>query len=548
MDLSACALALGDNWRGMMNIALYSHLVPAALILFLGIYALIRTKRSPLAVAFLCFSTAVTVWLVNDVILWTAQDYHTVAFFWSWIDLINVIFFALGAYFFVLLARGRVPMAEKIALILIALPVVWLTLSGNAITDFSVSWCEATENPSLTNYKVFAEGAYVLLILLALVANWRASSQSVRIKLGVVALALVLFFATFSVTEYLATVTNVYEINLYGLFILPVFLIVMVFSITNLGVFKIRYLGTQLLLYLLILLVASQLLFLESSTDATLSVVTLGIAVCIGIILIRNENTELLTLVKIEELAEKLSVANTRLQKLDHLKSQFLSFASHQLKAPMTSVKWTASLIADGSLGKVPDKVTDAVRGMENTASQLMRLVDEFLNLRKLEEGRMEYQMEPIDLAAMVGDIVRQLEPTAHHKGLALTLAHEARQVWVVADRQLLSQVVMNLVDNAIKYTDKGSVAVTTANDDGHTITVSVSDTGHGMDASLLPEVFEEFNRDRAETSRIEGTGLGLYIAKQIVIAHHGALSAQSPGRGKGSTFRVVLPLTEPRS
>jgi len=545
MDLNTCVV-LGDA-AGLRAIAYYSHLVPAAIAVFLGWYVATRAKHSKSSVAFLFFTVAVALWLIGDVFLWTARDYYHVAFFWSWLDFVDVVFFVLAAFFFGVLARGEVSRTEKLLLLALCIPAFLFTVTGNSVTEFHQVWCEMGNNESSVLYKSFAEWASLFLMFLSLALAWRTVDRRRKTALSIIFVALVLFLMTFSVTEYFAAQTAVYEINLYGLFALPVFLIVMVFAITNLEVFKIRYLGTQVLIYVLILLVASQFLFLQSSTDALLNGLTLGLAVVIGAILLQNEKQELNSLLEIEELAGELSVANTRLHELDHMKSQFLSFASHQLKAPITSVKWTASLIADGSLGKVPPEVAKAAQEMEDTVDELVGLINEFLDLRKLEEGRMDYRFEPVDIAAMAADIVRKLEPSAHHKGLELTLRSTASHSWAMADLQKFSQVITNLIDNAIKYTEKGSVTVTATNDDEKSVTISVSDTGHGIDPTLLPTLFEEFNRDRKEAKRIEGTGLGLYIAKQIVGAHNGRIWAESPGRDKGSTFRALIPTTTQR-
>lgn len=541
---STCTLALGENWRGIVTIALYSHILPASIAVFLGVYAAIKTRHSKSSIAFLFFALAVAVWLLNDVILWTVPNYGLVAFFWSWIDFANVVFFVLAAYFFVTLARGDVSQREKVFLLALCVPSFLFTVTGNSVTEFHHVWCEMGNNDSAVRYKSFAEWAAIFFMLFSFLLTRRQSDRRRRTAVAIVFLSLVLFLGTFSVTEYIAAQTGVYETNLYGLFMLPLFLIVMVFAITNLEVFKIRYLGTEVLIYVLILLIASQLLFLESSTDALLNGLTLALAVIISLILVQNEKQELKSLVTIENLADELSAANARLQQLDHMKSQFLSFASHQLKAPMTSVKWTAGLIADGSLGKAPEEVVKAAQEIEGTVDQLVGLVNEFLDLRKLEEGRMEYRFEATDIAALAGDIVHRLEPAATHKGLALSFRSDASRVWAMLDRQKFSQVVANLIDNSIKYTDSGSVSVVVTNDKDDSVTISVTDTGHGIDAELLAGLFEEFNRDRKDAKRIEGTGLGLYLARQIVGAHRGRIWAESPGRGQGSTFRVVVPAT----
>jgi signal transduction histidine kinase len=238
-----------------------------------------------------------------------------------------------------------------------------------------------------------------------------------------------------------------------------------------------------------------------------------------------------------------LETANLRLGQLDKLKSEFLSFASHQIKAPMSVVKGYATLIIDGSYGAVSEPVRDVAVKIKDSADRMVALVNSFLDLRRLEEGRIQYVWADLDLGPLVATIVADMQQLAARKGLTLSFQQPTRQWTVNADAQVFRQVLQNLVDNAIKYTDRGTVAVSIdAGTDG-TVCVRVTDTGRGISAELLPKLFGQFSRDPSVAREIAGTGLGLYIARQIVQAHRGTLWATSEGIGHGSTFHVQLPL-----
>jgi signal transduction histidine kinase len=171
----------------------------------------------------------------------------------------------------------------------------------------------------------------------------------------------------------------------------------------------------------------------------------------------------------------------------------------------------------------------------------MVELVNEFLNLRKLQEGKMEYSFEPTDIAEMVSQVVAGLQQLAEHKHLRLSFENHATRTLCSVDRQKFSQVIQNLVDNAVKYTDTGEVRVRIQDEANGMVNILVSDTGHGIDPAIIDKLFEQFARDQKDAVKIEGTGLGLYIAKQIMDAHHGRVWAISPGVGKGSTFFVQL-------
>ncbi len=245
---------------------------------------------------------------------------------------------------------------------------------------------------------------------------------------------------------------------------------------------------------------------------------------------------------QLQILSDDLKTANTKLTELDKLKSQFLSFASHQLRTPLTTIKWHAQLLLEGTGGELPEKAKETIFKMEDSANKLVELVNEFLNLRKLEEGKMEYTFETIDINKLVAEIVESLQQIAIHKKLELTFTGLPSPILCSLDRQKFTQVIQNLVDNSLKYTDTGSVRVSIELTTNKHARILVTDTGHGIDPSIIDKLFEQFMRDKADAVKIEGTGLGLYIAKQIVEAHHGKVWATSPGLKKGSAFIVELP------
>jgi signal transduction histidine kinase len=246
---------------------------------------------------------------------------------------------------------------------------------------------------------------------------------------------------------------------------------------------------------------------------------------------------------KTMDLTLNLESANIRLTQLDKLKSEFLSFASHQIKAPMTVVKGYAQLIMDGSYGPVTDKLREVVEKIKSSSDRMIGLVDTFLNLRRIDEGRIQYRMESVNLGDLTASIVDEMRQLADTKGLRLSLRTPSRSWSVSADTQHLRQVIQNLVDNSIKYTDKGSVDVGIVEGaTPNTAVLEVRDTGRGISRELAPKLFEQFSRDQSISKEIAGTGLGLYIARRIIEAHKGRIWATSPGPGKGSTFAIELP------
>ena len=245
---------------------------------------------------------------------------------------------------------------------------------------------------------------------------------------------------------------------------------------------------------------------------------------------------------------QQLRAANEKLKELDKLKSEFLSFASHQVKTPMSVVKGYASLIYDGIYGEVTPGVRDTALKIKSSADKMINLVGDLLDLRKIEEGKMEYYMETVDLNKFVGDMVDELRTLANLKKLELTFVSTVTEVKIMADTQKFRQVIQNYIENAIKYTPAGWVKVEITEDNTQQATdnkkyvlITVSDSGLGMSKELIPQLFQQFSRDKQASVKILGTGLGLFIAKTIVEGHGGKTWAESDGEGKGSRFYVKI-------
>ena len=242
-------------------------------------------------------------------------------------------------------------------------------------------------------------------------------------------------------------------------------------------------------------------------------------------------------------MGEDVRVANAELKKLDQMKSEFVSLASHQLRAPLTAIKGYISLIQEGSYGQVSNVLKDALRKIYISNETLINLVGDFLNLSRIESGKMKYTFEPIQMEEIVQGVFEEFKEVVKEKKLELRYENpETPLAKAMLDKDKFKQVIMNLVDNAVKYTPEGSVTLKIA-EEGSNILFSVSDSGVGMSAEDLAGIFKRFSRmEGGSKVNISGLGLGLYLAKRIVTDHGGEIWATSDGPGKGSTFWVRVP------
>ena len=241
-------------------------------------------------------------------------------------------------------------------------------------------------------------------------------------------------------------------------------------------------------------------------------------------------------------LFQELEVKSHELSKADKHKSEFLASMSHELRTPLNAILGYTELILDEIYGEVPEKIREVLERLEKNGSHLLRLINDVLDISKIEAGQLELSLEEYSLQETLHTVVTSLEPLATEKALALKTCISPRLPNGKGDPQRIAQVLVNLIGNAIKFTEQGEVAVDIATADGRFL-VKVSDTGLGLSALEKDYIFSEFYQaDRQSTRSKGGSGLGLSIARRIVALHGGAIWVESVP-GKGSTFIFTLPI-----
>ncbi len=240
----------------------------------------------------------------------------------------------------------------------------------------------------------------------------------------------------------------------------------------------------------------------------------------------------------------ELQEANLRLRELDRAKSEFLSIASHQLRTPISALKGYLSMMIDGDFGPVPDKIKVVIKDLFESASRLARLINVFLNVSRIESGRLKLDKHEVQVNDLIVSVVKELNNQALQKKLELLYEEPKKTLPLInADSDKLREVILNLIDNSIKYTLTGSVkiSVSVEANDFHFV---VKDTGIGIDPEEAKTLFRKFVRGSGVAQiHTGGSGLGLFIAQKIIKEHGGKVWAESEGKGKGSTFQFVIPI-----
>lgn len=245
--------------------------------------------------------------------------------------------------------------------------------------------------------------------------------------------------------------------------------------------------------------------------------------------------------------AHELQSANERLRELDQLKTQFLNNAAHELRTPLTPIKLQMHLLKTSRAGPVDERQQKALHLMDRNIERLNVLVQDLLEVARLQAGKLTMQKQRTDLHKLIDEAVESFRESALLAGVALEHGPGGEPLVADADPKRVIQVMFNLLNNAIKFTPAGGRVSVEASRSGDAALVRVRDSGRGLQGEDIPRLFTPFTQVHGGLEVTQpGSGLGLYICRGIVEQHGGRIWAESPGLGKGSTFSFALPLAAP--
>jgi len=244
---------------------------------------------------------------------------------------------------------------------------------------------------------------------------------------------------------------------------------------------------------------------------------------------------------RLEKAMKDLEAKNIELQKLDKLKTEFVSVVSHELRTPLSITKEGISLVLDKIPGPVNEKQARVLSVAKDNIDRLARIINNLLDISKIEAGKVELKKVNVDITALVRQVMQSFEISAKQKNLGLKMDLPDKNVYAFVDSDRILQVITNLVGNSIKFTENGYIEVI-LKETAHDFECSVTDTGIGISKTDLPKVFEKFQQfSRTPGAGAKGTGLGLSIVKGIVEMHNGKIFVESE-LGKGSRFTFIIP------
>jgi signal transduction histidine kinase len=533
----------------------YTH-IPAALIsIGLGIFVL-RNNRTVSGKTLFVLAAVFLLWVVMNLATWTGNDSRSIAFIWSFFGIVYGLIAIVAVYFFRSITLGSdISFPEKVVYLLLFLPIVALTPSAYNLGIFDLTECGPAENVYFLAYYHLIGAAAFVWILVTGMRELRSRSAESRAQyllmfVGVEAF-LVAFFMTSYISSYLYEVgyTYAFEIEQYGLFGMVFFMALLTYSIVRFKAFAIKLLGAQALMVVLIVLVGSIFFLSQNNENRLLVGITFALISIMGWFLVRTVKVEDQRKEELQIISDSLAKANERLRELDNTKTEFISIASHQLRTPLTAIKGYLSLLLEGSYGTLSAEITDVLEKLNLVNRNLIQLVEDLLNVSRIDAGRIKYSFEPLQIETLVAERVDMFMPIARDRGIELGLRLPKTPLpKLMIDPAKMREAVSNLIDNSIKYTEKGSVVVSVELVADDTVRILVEDTGIGFSKEDGAKLFGKFVRTQETTKvYVSGTGLGLFVGKSFVEAHGGRMWAESDGQGRGSRFYVELPVVNPK-
>lgn len=553
-------------------------------VLLMSFYVLKADFKNPLNISFGIFSFSASIWVFLNYLWGFYQTSNTILTLTYIISPIMIVTMYTWVNF---LFRKNLP--NWLGLTIIAATAVDLSVAIIAIisrTELISSVknrFEFTTGPIFTSFAIYF---FVLILgfLIYFFIEYKRSDPELKKSLNVITTGILITLIFASVVSFVLPSIGYVNLAIFDAPSIIFFVVFSAYAILKLELFNVKTVVTEISTYLVMVLSFILLFVIKEDVNIGIKVILMGLFIYGGYTLIKSVKTEVKQKEDLERLAQKLSLANKKLEEVDAMKTEFISMASHELLTPISAIKGYLSMILDEKLVKIEDE--NAVRYLDSiykSSNRLAKLVADLLNVSRIEQARLLVAKEEINLEEVVTSVVDELKFKAKEKKHSLKICGVDKNAKSYGDVDKIKEVLVNFCGNAIKYTPDGgeisvcinrvetkkieeeysrmekiSVENAAVKDSSlqnaidpklrelvgdYQVVVCVTDNGAGLSDDDLSHLFKKFSRvGDFTTQKVQGTGLGLYISRALIEMQHGRAWAISDGRGKGSTFCFSLP------
>ncbi len=539
--LETCYNAVQQN----TTLLYYSHIPTAIIILFVGFFVLSK-NRSLLSKILFGITVTFSLWIILNLIVWTNYNSELIMFSWAVLNVFDVLFYVLCFYFvYVFIEKKDVSFGVKMIISLILSLIVIFSLTTYHLQGFFYNDCVAIEGEIFLDVIFYIELGISFAIIFFCISKYIFAGRDDKRQILVLMFGMSVFLLSFFVAGYLADYYGEYDIELYGLFGIIIFMASLAYLIVQHSALDIKLARAQALVWSLIFLIGAQFFFIRNPTNQVLNSIAFVLVCFVGYGVVKSVKREEQQNDRLIHFSKELTRANAELKKLDSAKSEFISIASHQLRTPLTAIKGYISLILEGAYGTNAERTDDALNKIFLANERLIQLVEDMLNLTRIESGRLDYHLESnVQVEEILSELKDMFILRAKDKGLELTIMESEKLTpLITADKSKLREVISNLMDNAIKYTKQGFVRVS-AEPIGNVVRITIADSGMGISEESIKTLFTKFSRGTDSTKvYTDGSGLGLYVGKNLIESQGGHIYIESDGVDKGSRFIIEMPI-----
>lgn len=526
--------------------------------LVVGVWVLVRKGGSKsLSVLFFILTLNIATWAMTIMMSWLPIG-ATMINFWSNATFWGPIFLLATLVAFTLVFpddRYKLSLSKLLLIYAPVGPLMYLALSEK-INIETLDPYTIERGPGIVFFNIYFI-VYVVIALFILANKYKITQGVQKMQLRFVFLGL---FSAVMTGAFLNLFLPLVMGNAKLTFLGPsvagsIFIIFIAYAVLKHGLFEIKVIATELLVFLLVFLTTLRAVFSDSTEELMFDVGVIFFVIIIGINLIRSVLNEVQHREKLEVLTAELQKANNELKALDQMKDELVSIASHELRTPATAIKSYLWMALNKQKDNLNDDLARYISRAYDSSDRLIDLVNDMLSTSRLEGGRIELDLGEHDIVLLTKEYVEELQIKAQERGLTLTLSKPISPLpLVVVDEEKYAEIIINLIGNALKYTDRGSINLhfelsdkRSPNDPVSTqlyAWVHITDSGRGINQEDIPRLFKKFEKleqgSFVRSAEAGGTGLGLYITKGLVELHGGEVWVVS-NLGKGSTFSFSL-------
>lgn len=547
---------------------LYIHIPTIIVLLLLGLFIFLADSKNTVNRNLSFLILVLIFWVLNDFLQWMTFDESSILLF-SRLSILGSLSVLILLYFAYAFSGKELSARKKIYLFLPFLPVILFIFSNYNTSLVSGGNCDVSSG-LLYIYLILIFILYVGWSVKILFDYYGENKQDKKIKNQVKIIAIGFASTIIWIITILGLINFSFFIKYTGgdnvsLFISVSMLFIVTFTVYAIAKYQllnIKIILTQIMVIGLLVLIGSQFLLVQNKIGIILTGITFVLSLGFGYMLVRSvkkevEQREALEIAnkEIKKKSDQLEAANEKLKQLDRAKTDFINFASHQLRTPITSIKGFSSLLTEGSYGELAPAQKEAVKKIEIVTGRMASLVEDFLSASRIDSGTMKYEFEKCKIEDICQEVATTLFPKANSNKLYLKYEKPiAAMPELLIDGSKTRETISNLVDNAIKYTKEGGVTMSLElaenqqlkTNDKRVVRIIVSDTGIGIPKDELAHLFAKFSRG-LDIKRLtaSGTGLGLFVGKSMIEKQGGKVWAESEGEGKGSRFIVELPVQQ---